>query len=362
MDAPDPTADPSADAARDANPDSAPGTGRGTNRNSAPDTGRGTNPDPAVSLPASILDRYRRFTLYNSPYPAHDYGHAVDLYPDDERGISPVAGVVSDVRTVAAPQQPYAVDHDHLVVLDVDGDWARAAGYDDWAAARGHDGGLVARVLHVDPAVEPGDRVAVGDSLGRMVRSGFFARWVDNHVHLGFRRADQNPVRASGSLRLAADVAVEALPWDGTGTVVETGETYAVLDAPAHPAPGERFVAVADDDGRPLDGGLPHYERGGVLSSGRDGVLSTGRDGVSSRGRESIGPEVVSLLGTRVGVADGRDVAWDDVTVVASGVPVTGLSLFVARDGGFGAKLVCPDHEFERGERVEVRIERGNEV
>jgi hypothetical protein len=302
-----------------------------------------TSPDPdaaspAVSLPASVLDRYRRFTLYNSPYPAHDRGHAVDLYPDDNRGVSPVAGVVSDTRTVTAPAKPYAVEHDHLIVLDVDDDWARAAGYEG--------GGLVARVLHVDPAVEPGDRVAVGDSLGQMVRSGFFAQWVDNHVHLGFRREDQNPFRASGSLRLDVDVPVAGLRWDGVGRVTDTGETYAVLDAPVHPAPGEHFVAVADDDGRPLDGGLPHYDRGGVLSAGA-GAGETGA------------PTDVSLLGTRVGTVDGRDATWDDVTVVANGDPVVGLSLFVARDAGFGAKLVCPDHAFEVGERVAVRLVRG---
>jgi len=298
---------------------------------SSPDAAR-TGAVDAVSLPASVLDRYRRFTLYNSPYPAHDAGHAVDLYLDDNRGRSPVAGVVRATRTVTAPSKPYAVEHDHLIVLDVDPAWARAAGF-----AGGDDPGLVARVLHVDPDVEPGESVAVGDSLGEMVRSGFFAPWVDNHVHLGFRRGDQNPYRASGSLRVEADVPVAALPWDGTGRVADAGETYVVLDAPAHPAPGERFVAVATDDGRPLDGGLPHYDFGGVLDGGAGAV---------------------SLLGTRLGVADDRTVAWDDLTVTANGEQVTGLSLFAARDDAFGAKLVCPGHEFALGDRVEIGLTR----
>jgi hypothetical protein len=297
---------------------------------SSPDAAR-TSGD-AVTLTAPVLDRYRRFTLYNSPYPAHDAGHAIDLYLDDNRGLSPVAGVVRDTRTVTAPSKPYAAEHDHLIVVDVDPAWARAAGF-----AGGDDPGLVARVLHVDPAVEPGDRVAAGDSLGQMVRSGFFAPWVDNHVHLGFRRGDQNPHRASGSLRVEADVPVTALPWDGTGRVADAGETYVVLDAPTHPAPGERFVAVATDDGRPIDGGLPHYDFGGVLDGGE-------------------GP--VSLLGTRLGVAVDRTVAWDGVTVTANGDPVTGLSLFAARDDAFGAKLVCPGHGFAVGDRIEVALTR----
>jgi hypothetical protein len=40
--------------------------------------------------------------------------------------------------------------------------------------------------------------------------------------------------------------------------------------------------------------------------------------------------------------------------VLANGEPVTGLSLFCARDAGFGAKLVDPGHDLSVGDRVEV--------
>ena len=274
--------------------------------------------DPAV-LSASTLRRYERFSLYNSPYVAHDRGCAIDLYPGSDGAPSPVTGTVREIRTVRAPPKPYAAERDHLILIDV----------------KSRD--RVARVLHVDPAVTVGDSVAVGDSLGATVRAGFFAPWVDDHVHLEFREEGTNLLRASGSLAVEVDVPVDALSWDGTGTVVETGDTYAVLDAPAHPAPGERFVAVASDGGAPLDGGLPHYEGGGVL------VPTTGP---------------MSLLGTRIGTAAGRDLAWDGVTVRANGDPITGLSLFAARDAGFGAKLVCPDREFAIGDAVTVTIRR----
>jgi len=269
-----------------------------------------------VTLPASSLDQYRRFSLYNSPYPAHDHGCAIDLYPSSNRGRSPVAGEVLDVRTVGAPSRPYAVDEDHLVLIDT--------------------GEHVARILHVDPAVSPGDRVAVGDSLGEMVRSGFFAPWVDNHVHLGFRDHDANPYRAAGSLPVDVAVDVRPLGWDGTGDVREVGETYVVLDAPRHPEPGT-WVGLTGGRDAVLDGGCPHYGGGGTLP-GADGP--------------------VSVAGTTVGVADGRDVAWDDVTVRANGRPITGLSLFVARDAEFGAKLVAPGHDFAVGDRVAVSVRR----
>jgi hypothetical protein len=281
-----------------------------------------------VSLPASTLAQYERFSLFNSPYPAHDRGRAVDLYPDraDPVAPSPVAGVVRDVRTVRAPDRPYAVESDHLVVVDVDADCL--------AASPGYE--VTARVLHVDPAVDVGDEVAVGDSLGTTVRSGYFAPWVADHLHLGFRRREADPVRASGSLRVGADVAVAALPWDGTGTVVETGGTWVRLDEPTGATPGA-WAGIEGAAGTALDGGLPHYAGGGALPSA-DGPLT--------------------LAGTRVGVASGRTATWDDVTVVANGTPITGLSCFLSRERGWGAKLVWRDHGLDAGDDVRVAVRR----
>ena len=277
----------------------------------------------AVPLGVDALSRYQRFSLYNSPYTAHDRGHAVDLYPDSGLGPaetsspapSPVAGEVLETRTVRAPPKPYAPDHDHLILVDT--------------------GAHVARILHVEPEVEPGDSIEVGDPLGSLVRAGFFAPWVDNHLHLELRAPDENPYRASGSLALDPEVEVEALDWDGSGKVVETGETYVVLDAPAHPAPGERFVGIASDEGRVLDGGLVHYAGGGALGASAGSV---------------------SLFGHRIGRADGRTVAWEPLEILANDVPITGLSLCCARDPAFGAKLVCPGHAFAVGDRIEVDL------
>jgi hypothetical protein len=288
-----------------------------------------------VPLPPSLLDRYARFSCYNSPYPAHDRGAAVDLYPDDGTAPAPVPGEVIDTRTVACPDRPYAVDEDHLIVVDV---------ADDWADGRG--AALLARVLHVDPGVDAGDWVDAGDSLGASVRSGFFGRWVDDHLHLGFRPADANPYRASGSLPVEPQVGITGTPWDGTGTVVETGETYVRLDAPAHPDPGS-WAAIAADDGTPLDGGLAHYTGGGAYAT-------AGAAGAATAGS-------VSLLGTEVGTASprtgtGADVAWGELAIDVNGERATGLSLFASRET-FGAKLVFHEgHEFAVGDAVTVTV------
>ncbi|WP_254279719.1 hypothetical protein [Haloarcula marina] len=270
----------------------------------------------AVTVPADVLARYYRFSLYNSPFDAHDEGCAIDLYPESERAPSPVAGEVLDTRRVRAPSKPYAAEHDYLILVDT--------------------GEHVARMLHVNPSVEAGETVAVGDDIGELVRAGFFAPWVPNHVHLGFRDHDANPYRAAGSLPVAVGVDVEPLPWDGTGTVVETGETWARLDSPTHPAPGERFVGV-ESAGGVLDGGFPHYEWGGLL-----GGAETTR---------------ATLAGDPVGTVDGRTVAWDSVTVRANGDPVTGLALFCSRDDA-GAKLVGEGVDVAVGDAVDVTVDR----
>ena len=189
-----------------------------------------------VAIPSEVLGRYRRFSRFNSPYRAHDDGSAIDLYPAGDAAPSPVSGVVRATRTVGCPDRPYAADADHLIVVDLDEAWCRRADAPP---------GTVARILHVVPSVEAGERVTVGDPLGALTRSGFFGRWVDNHVHLGFRSPETDPIRASGSLPVTAAVDIEAVAWDGTGVVASRGPTHVVLDAPAHPESGERFAALA---------------------------------------------------------------------------------------------------------------------
>ncbi|WP_411964771.1 hypothetical protein [Haloferax sp. YSMS24] len=291
-----------------------------------------------LRLPRSVLAPFERFSLYNSPYPAHDSGCAIDLYvdADDSLARSPVSGVVRETRTVRAPDKPYAHDEEYLVLVDVDADATGLL----WTGDSESDprDGLVARILHVDPDVEAGDAVALGDPLGRLVRSGFFAPWVTNHVHLGFRAATANHHRARGSLPLSVDVPVSPLDWDGRGTVVDVGETYVVLDRPTRDghADTETFVGLGSDEGVVLDGGLAHYAFGGTLSPTAD-------------------DQPLSLLGATLGRTTGRDVPWADFDVFANGERVTGLSLFAAR-GSFGTKVVSPDHDFAVGDDVVVSI------
>lgn len=315
---------------------------------------RASGPGEATEavLPASLLARYRRVSLYNSPYAAHERGRAVDLYPEPGAAPSPVAGTVTTVRSTSAPPKPYAAADDHLIVVDTStADAATGVVVPEDARVR---------VMHVAPAVEVGDRVAVGDRLGEPVRSGYFAPWVGNHLHVGVRPPDANPLRATGSipLGLGPDVEIAALDWDGRGTVVETGDCYVSLDRPVHPAPGERLAGIAATVGRDgttravADGGLVHYDGGGLLpAAGRDGAPAPGLAG-----------EPVFVAGTRVGTvaADGRTVEWREVTVTVDGETVTGLSLYAGHDD-VGAKLVGPELSPTVGDELRVRFEPASE-
>lgn len=280
------------------------------------------------TLSEDVLFRYHRFSLYNSPYTAHNNGCAIDLYPepDEDTAYSPVAGTVLDTKTVRAPPKEYAPAHDHLLLIDT--------------------GETVARLLHIDPAVEPGETVGLGEPLGSLVRAGFFDPWVDTHLHLEFRSHDANLYRASGSLSIGVDAPIRPLQWDGTARVAETGATYAVLNCPEHPDPGNCFAGVGVKAGNGvgvIDGGCPHYPGGGRFLVGFSELATSA--------------ENVTLNGTQIGSTDSRDVRWNEIEIRANGTPITGLSFFLARDS-FGVKLICPDASFDTGERVTVTVHR----
>ncbi|WP_248515884.1 hypothetical protein [Salinarchaeum laminariae] len=300
-----------------------------------------------LTVPESVLERFRAFSLYNSPYSAHDDGSAIDCYPGPDRSStathapSPVAGTVVAIEQVRAPSKPYAPPHDYLIAIDTGG---VVVGPD----FRTEDGSApIARILHVDPTVSVGDRVAAGDDLGDPIRAGFFAPWVGHHLHVGFRHTDDDILRAAGSRPLRPGVDVEPVAWDGTGTVVETGDTYAVLDQPRHPDPGECFAGIGAtlelDDGTEesvaLDGGLAHYDHGGILP---ECDRPTGAS--------------VSILSEQIGTTTSRSIEWSQPTVSVNGTPIEGLSFAAVRDD-LGAKLICPELSLSVGERVRVDVE-----
>ncbi len=291
-----------------------------------------------IRLPSRYLAPFEAFTCYNSPYAAHDAACAIDLYLAGHRAISPVAGEVVAIHRIRAPRRPYAREFDYVVAIDTDG------GQDpirDIASGEA----MIARILHLDPTVDVGEVVSVGQQLGTLVRAGFFAPWVGNHLHVGFRGRGDDLLRAGGSRRLALDVEVAPIHWDGHGAVVAAGRTYLEIEPPASETDGDAWVGLASDEGWILDGGLPHYPHGGLVDRLTDG-------------RRTAGPsETVHLLGSPVGTASGSTIDWADVTVRVNGKEATGISLFCARSERYRIKIVFSDHNFAVGDEVTVSIE-----
>ncbi len=284
-----------------------------------------------VTLPPATFEPFVAFTGYNSPYVAHRDFRAIDLYPGHRRVPSPVAGEVIDLDRVRAPAQPYAPPTDGLVAIDT--------GVGSPPTIELADGeGAIARLLHVDPSVRVGESVAIGDDLGAGIRAGFFAPWVERHIHLGFRAPGADLRRARGSVPLELPFVPRSVPWDGTGLVVEAAETYTVIDAPN--GDGAEWVGLGTDEGLVLDGGLPHYPHGGVFPI------------------DAPGHAEVSVLDTVVGSRTRRSLRWGPVTVRANDTPITGLSLYCARPSHFRVKLITPETTFPVGTRIAVSINR----
>lgn len=268
-----------------------------------------------ITIPSSVANQYERFSLYNSPYPAHESGCAIDLYPSTDDAVSPVSGTVQTIKSVQCPEKTYATSKEYLLTIECES--------------------YTARMLHINPIVTVGEKINTGDCLGTLIRSGFFNRWVDKHIHLEFRSSAQDTHRASGSLQIEVDVSVTGINWDGAGTICESGSTYILINLPfTHTDSG--FVGLADDDGIALDGGLTHYNAGGTFSP--------------TRGERS-------LLGTVIGVADGRDIQWYDTSVYINNNEATGLSLFAKRVP-YRLKVIFDNgHEFDVGDKVKASVD-----
>jgi hypothetical protein len=226
------------------------------------------------------------------------------------------AVAVVATREVRAPPKPYAAETDHLIVIDT--------------------GTRYARVLHVEPTVSVGDEITAGGVLGRVLRSGYFSPWVENHIHLEFREYSVDPVRATGSLDLTVDVPVRGVSWDGTGRVVSRGDAFLAIEGPSHPCPAQAFEGIGCGGGA-LAGGFPHHVNGAIHGRSEGQVTS---------------------LDERIGSRNGRTVTWDPFRVLVNGCVVTGVSV-VKHRGAVRVRLGCEeDVPLEEGEPVTIKRRR----
>ncbi|MEM2922462.1 MAG: hypothetical protein QXF26_09130 [Candidatus Bathyarchaeia archaeon] len=285
-------------------------------------------------------------SFFNSPYFSHECASAIDVYsqPCKDDALSPVDGILIEKRMVHTPYPRHfqCSGLEHLLIIQ---------------SSQRRD--LFVRILHANSSLEVGDRVRVGEFIGKLVRSGFFDFWTEKHLHVEVRGLG-NLVRAKGSLTIApnlpdGEVEGEALVRCPYLRVVRCFRDYVLAEALEGTVSLGLFLgfgcSVRGKVGL-LDGGIPHYGFGGV---------------VFSRGEKVEAGDPVTLWGMMVGrvsaVYDGMAVFRSyPLSVELDGHRLHGLSFYLWQRPPL-LKLIpkMPMESytlFQEGDKLEVSLRR----
>ena len=241
-----------------------------------------------------VIPEEARFSFFNSPYPAHKACSAVDVYFDGEALMPVESGRVLEVKRLGGGRMGPV---EHLILIDV-------------------GGGVVLKVLHVEPKVAEGETVHLWDPLGRLTHSKFFFPWTDPHAHFELRPR-HDPYRARGGHKLDVSPSLTSLGVpEGTTEkleVVEAAERY-VWARPLKSETGATGLAVEVSGSlHYAEGGIPHYGYGVAL------------------GAHNLGD--VLLAGTRIGAGvrvDGSGLFFEPtVSFNADGVELVGVGAYL---------------------------------
>ncbi len=181
------------------------------------------------------------YSFYNTPYIGHKTGTAVDVYSPEP--LFPLEeGRVLSIRKVNPPRH-ISADRDFVLVIK--------------------SGELCLKVLHVEPSVKVGDKLALGELFGKLIPSGFFMPWSDLHTHYELRRCD-DPYRARGAYPLQPILHRRVPIARGSKfKVVEKKKSYYWL-LPLNTS--EMGMTPLGTKHFWIEGGLPHYGYGGVFA------------------------------------------------------------------------------------------------
>jgi murein DD-endopeptidase MepM/ murein hydrolase activator NlpD len=128
------------------------------------------------------------------------------------------------------------------------------------------------KILHLNPSVQENDHVRIGDCIGTYLRSGYFHRWTDPHMHIEVRHRT-DPIRARGGLpiHLINDIKSRTFSLcqdqkiSGKLSLVTDEYVLVEMDSPL-PKLGNYsgLVASIGNVQGILDCGIPHYKFGGL--------------------------------------------------------------------------------------------------
>jgi len=188
-----------------------------------------------------IPDKRIWYSFFNSPYPGHKHGTAIDIYYPDKALFPFEEGKVKEIKKIRTPQHVSA-RVDYLILVEVKE--------------------LYLKILHVKPNIKVGEMLYLGDSIGRLIVSGFFRPWSDMHAHFELREK-HDKYRARGGF-LINPIILKLVPTTlgDEFEIVERKKEYYLLE-PINK--GEKNLTPLTYYGNSIEGGLPHYNYGAVF-------------------------------------------------------------------------------------------------
>jgi hypothetical protein len=204
------------------------------------------------------------FSYFNSPYVGHSLGTAIDIYPRHQEWggpiLSPTAGRIVKIRKLRMGNiKPFPTD---------DFDYGIGILPENTTTD-------IIRVMHCKPKVQEGDRIDLGDQIGCTIRSRYFNYWTGPHYHV-----EIVPIvsfsRSTKSYPLDIPVSNELYHAGKNGSRLELLITNVSDDCAigyskdcSHTSLGDLIglsaqAGIGSSMGI-IDGGLSHYQHGGVL-------------------------------------------------------------------------------------------------
>ena len=206
------------------------------------------------------------FSYFNSPYIGHSLGTAIDIYPRHQEWegpvLSPVSGKVAKIRKMQMGKEKRfpAEDFDYGIAILPE-----------------HESRDAVRVMHCRPTVQEGEKLDLGDQIGCAIRSRYFNYWTGPHYHVEIVPLDSFS-RSTKSYPLDIPVSNEQHHRGSKDLGVEFLITQVSDDCAIGFSRESSFTSVGDLVGLSaysgsgsalgiIDGGLSHYQHGGVLGS-----------------------------------------------------------------------------------------------